>query len=72
MAQLGVHRNRYCKIRPEPELTGTDEKFRPELPAGTGTDFINRNRVNTFYRSSMFQNLRLFQNRNIDELKTTW
>ena len=26
---LGVHRNRYCKIRPEPELAGTDEKFRP-------------------------------------------
>ena len=27
---LGVHRNQYCKIRPEPELAGTDEKFRPE------------------------------------------
>ena len=27
---VGVHRNRYCKIRPEPELAGTDEKFRPE------------------------------------------
>ena len=35
--RLGVHRNRYCKIRPEPELARTDEKFRPELPAGTGT-----------------------------------
>ena len=51
---VGVHRNRYCKIRPEPELAGTDEKFRRELPAGTGTDFINRNRVNTLYKSSMF------------------
>ena len=51
---VGVHRNRYCKIRPEPELAGTDEKSRPKLPAGTGTDFINRDGVNTLYKSSMF------------------
>ena len=38
---IGVHWNRYCKIRPEPELGGTDERFRPELLTGTGTDFIN-------------------------------
>ena len=29
--EVGVQRNRYCKIRLEPELTGTDEKFQPEL-----------------------------------------
>ena len=55
-SKLGVHRNRYCKIRLEPELVGTDKKFRRELPTGTGTDFINRSRVNTLqlYKSSMF------------------
>ena len=50
---VGVHRNRYCKIRPEPELAGTDRKFRPELPAGTGTDFMSRNGVNTLNKRLM-------------------
>ncbi len=34
---LGVHRNQYFKIRPEPDLTGTGKEIRPELSAGTGT-----------------------------------
>jgi hypothetical protein len=32
---LGVHRNQYFKFRPEPDLTGTRKKFRPELLTGT-------------------------------------
>ena len=34
---VGVHRNQYFKIRPEPDLTGTGKEIRPELPAGIGT-----------------------------------
>jgi hypothetical protein len=38
---LGVHRNQFFKFRPEPDPTGTGKKFRPEVPAGTGTNILN-------------------------------
>ena len=34
---LGMHRIQNFKIRPEPELAGTEKNIRPEVPAGTGT-----------------------------------
>ena len=38
---LGVHRNQFFEFRPEPDPTGTGKKFRPEVPAGTGTDLLS-------------------------------
>jgi hypothetical protein len=38
---LGVHRNQFFKFRPEPDLAGPGKKFRPEVPAGTGTDLLS-------------------------------
>ena len=48
--KLGVHRNRYCKIQPEPELAGTDQ-----VPAGTGIKFINRNGVTPYIKVQCFK-----------------
>ena len=38
---LGVHRNQFFKFWPEPDPTGTGKKFRPEVPAGTGTNLLS-------------------------------
>ena len=39
--QVGVHWNQFFKFRPEPDPTGTGKKFRPEVPAGTGTNILS-------------------------------
>jgi hypothetical protein len=38
---VGVHWNQFFKFRPEPDLAGTGEKFRPERPTRIGTDSLS-------------------------------
>ena len=52
---VGVHRNRYCKFRPEPELAGTREKFRPEPELTFYTRKLLRARDSRAYKTSVHQ-----------------